>query len=134
MRSWRCTAGAESAIEERGTLHTEKALRHALDEGNKRRIGYYWDRLRGMEHSTPGAFQPMLAVAAAMASKGDTRLAYRDAIAAIDSATSAGEDGQAILDNALAKGVLTRSRAGALSFGIPSFHAFMQQELADRER
>ena len=131
---WCYMAGAESAIEERGTLHTEEALRHALDEGNKRRIGYYWDRLRSMEHSTPGAFQPMLAVAAAMASKDDTRLAYREAIAAIGSETAAGEDGKAILNNALAKGVLTRDRTGALGFGIPSFHAFMQQELADRER
>ena len=131
---WCYMAGAESAIEERGTLHTEEALRHALDEGNKRRIGYYWDRLRSMEHSTPGAFQPMLAVAAAMASKDDTRLAYREAIAAIDSETAAGEDGKAILNNALAKGVLTRDRTGALSFGIPSFHAFMQEELANRER
>ena len=131
---WCYMAGAESAIEERGTLHTEEALRHALDEGNRRRIGYYWDRLRSMEHSTPGAFQPMLAVAAAMASKDDARLTHREAIAAIDSETGAGEDGQAILDNALAKGVLTRDRTGALSFGIPSFHAFMQEELANRER
>ena len=131
---WCYMAGAESAIEERGTLHTEEALRHALDEGNNRRIGYYWDRLRSMEHSTPGAFQPMLAVAAAMASKDDTRLTHREAIAAIDSETAAGEDGKAILDNALAKGVLTRDRTGALSFGIPSFHAFMQEELANRER
>ena len=131
---WCYMAGAESAIEERGTLHTEEALRHALNEGNKRRIGYYWDRLCSMEHSTPGAFQPMLAVAAAMASKDDTRLTYREAIAAIDSETAVGEDGQAILDNALAKGVLTRDRTGALSFGIPSFHAFMQEELANRER
>ena len=131
---WCYMAGAESAIEERGTLHTEEALRHALDEGNRRRIGYYWDRLCSMEHSTPGAFQPMLAVAAAIASKDDTRLAYREAIAAIDSETAAGEDGQAILDNALAKGVLTRDRTGALGFGIPSFHAFMQEELANRER
>ena len=131
---WCYMAGAESAIEEHGTLHTEKALRHALDAGNKRRIGYYWDRLRSMEHSTPGAFQPMLAVAAAMAGKDDTRLTHREAIAAIDSETAAGEDGQAILDNALAKGVLTRDRTGALGFGIPSFHAFMQEELANRER
>lgn len=125
-------AQSKSAV--RGTLHTEEALRHALNEGNKRRIGYYWDRLRSMEHSTPGAFQPMLAVAAAMASKDDTRLAHREAIAAIDSETAAGEDGKAILNNALAKGVLTRDRTGALSFGIPSFHAFMQEELANRER
>ena len=131
---WCYMAGAESAIEERGTLHTEEALRHALNEGNKRRIGYYWDRLRSMEHSTPGAFQPMLAVAAAMASKDDTRLTHREAIAAIDSETAAGEDGKAILNNALAKGVLTRDRTGALGFGIPSFHAFMQEELANRER
>ena len=127
-------AGAESAIAERGALQTEEALRHALNEGNKRRIDYYWDRLRSMEHATPGAFAPMLAVAAAMAGKNHTRLTYREAIAAIDSETAEGEDADAILNNALAKGVLTKERTGAFGFGIPSFHAFMQEELADREQ
>ena len=131
---WCYMAGAESAIEEHGALQTEVALRRALDEGDKRRIGYYWDRLRSMEHATPGAFPPMLAVVAAMVAKGDTRLTHREAIAAIDSETAAGEDANAILNNALAKGVLTKERTGAFRFGIPSFHAFMQGELADREQ
>ena len=131
---WCYMAGAERAIEERGALNTEEALRQALDEGGKRRIDYYWDRLHSMEHSTPGAFQPMLAVAAAMAGKDATRLAYREAIAAIATRTAEGEDGKALLDNALAKGVLTRERNGSLRFGIPSFHAFMQKELANHEQ
>ena len=131
---WCYMAGAEIAIEERGALQTEEALRHALNEGNKRRIEYYWDRLRSMEHATPGAFPPMLAVAAAMAGKNHTRLTYREAIAAIDSETAEGEDADAILNNALAKGVLTKERTGAFRFGIPSFHAFMQEELADHEQ
>ena len=130
---WCYLAGAESAIEAHGALQTEEALREALDAGSKRRIDYYWDRLSSMEHATPGAFQPLLAVAAAMVDKGDVRLAYREAMAAIGTETAAGEDGNAILDNALAKGVLTRERTGALSFGIPSFHAFMQDQLAGRE-
>ena len=130
---WCYMAGAESAIEECGALNTDTALRLALEEGNRRRIDYYWDRLRSMEHSTPGAFPPMLAVAAAMAGKEDAQLTYRETIAAIGTETTAGEDGNAILDNALAKGVLTRGRTGALSFGIPSFHAFMQEQLANRE-
>lgn len=131
---WCYMAGAESAIEEHGALQTEEALRHALNEGNKRRIEYYWDRLRSMEHATPGAFPPMLAVAAAMAGKNHTRLTYREAIAAIDSETAEGEDADAILNNALAKGVLTKERTGAFRFGIPSFHAFMREELADHEQ
>ena len=130
---WCYMAGAESAIQEHGALRTEDAFRHALNEGNKRRTRYYWDRLRSMEHSTPGAFPPMLAVAAAMAAKDDTRLTHREAIAAIDSETAKGEDANAILNNALAKGVLTKERTGAFRFGIPSFHAFMQEQLADRE-
>ena len=131
---WCYMAGAESAIAEHGALQTEEALRHALNEGNKRRIDYYWDRLRSMEHATPGAFPLMLAVAAAMAGKNHTRLTYREAIAAIDSETAEGEDADAILNNALAKGVLTKERTGAFGFGIPSFHAFMQEELADHEQ
>ena len=130
---WCYMAGAESAIEEHGALNTDAALHLALEEGNRRRIDYYWDRLRSMEHSTPGAFPPMLAVAAAMAGKEDAQLTYRETIAAIGTETTAGEDGNAILDNALAKGVLTRERTGALGFGIPSFHAFMQEQLANRE-
>ena len=45
-----------------------------------------------MEHSTPGAFQPMLAVATAMASKDDARFTHREAIAAINGETAVGED------------------------------------------
>ena len=130
---WCYMAGAQSAFEEHGALRTEDAFRHALNEGNKQRTRYYWDRLRSMEHSTPGAFQPMLAVAAAMSAKDDTRLTHREAIAAIDSETAKGEDGNAILNNALAKGVLTKERTGAFRFGIPSFHAFMLEQLADSE-
>lgn len=131
---WCYLAGAQSAIETRGALDTEEALRHALEEGSKRRIDYYWDRLSSMEHATPGAFQPMLAVAAAMADKHETGLTYRQAVAAIGTETAAGDDANAILENAVAKGVLTRERTGALSFGIPSFHAFMQDQLAEREQ
>ena len=131
---WCYLAGAQSAIETLGALDTEEALRHALDDGSKRRIDYYWDRLSSMEHSTPGAFQPMLAVAAAMADKHETGLMYREAVAAIGTETAAGDDANAILENAVAKGVLTRERTGALSFGIPSFHAFMQDQLAEREQ
>ena len=131
---WCYLAGAERAIEAHGALNTEAALRHALDEGSKRRIDYYWDRLRSMEHATPGAFQPLLAIAAAMAATDDTRLTHREAIAAIAAQTTQAEEARAILNNALAKGVLTTERSGALSFGIPSFHAFMQGELPNRER
>lgn len=131
---WCYMAGAEHAIEKHGALDTEDALRLALAEGTKRRIDYYWDRLHSMEQATPGAFQPLLAVAAAMASNDESRLAYREAIAAIETQTADGEDGTAILDNALAKGVLTRARNGALSFGIPSFDAFMQDELTERDK
>ena len=87
-----------------------------------------------MEHATPGAFQPLLAIAAAMAATGDTHLTHSEAIAAIAAQTTQAEGARAILNNALAKGVLTTERSGALSFGIPSFHAFMQCELANRER
>ena len=128
---WCYLAGAESAIDKFGALDAEAALHHALDAGGKRRIDYYWDRLSSMEHSTPGAFQPMLAVAAAMAAKDEARLTHGETIAAIGARTREGEDAKAILDNALAKGVLTKERSGALSFGIPSFHAFMQEELDD---
>ena len=131
---WCYLAGAQSAIETHGALDTEEALRHALEDGSKRRIDYYWDRLSSMEHSTPGAFQPMLAVAAAMADKHETGLTYREAVAAIGTETAAGDDANAILENAVAKGVLTRERNGTLSFGIPSFHAFMQDQLAEREQ
>ena len=130
---WCYLAGAERGIEAHGALNTEEALRQALTEGSKRRIDYYWDRLRSMDHATPGAFQPMLAIAAAMAAKDDVRLTHREAISAITAQTAQGEEARAIVDNALAKGVLTTERNGAVSFGIPSFHAFMQDELANRE-
>ena len=131
---WCYMAGAEHAIEKHGALDTEEALRFALTEGSERRIDYYWDRLHSMEQATPGAFQPLLAVAAAMANKNESGLAYREAIAAIETQTADGEDAATLLDNALAKGVLTRARNGAVSFGIPSFHAFMQDELAERDK
>ena len=115
--------GAHEALTRHRHLQGE-ALEEALEHGGKRRIAYYNQRLAAA-HSR----RPMMALAAAMASAQRTLLEYDRAK---DVLTEAGF-GAAELDAAIAHGSLTCDDEDNVSFGIPSFHAYMQH-LLDRER
>ena len=113
--------GAHEALTRHRHLRGE-ALKEALRHGERRRIAYYNKRL-----SAARGRKPMTALAAAMERARKTRLEYHDAK---DVLTEAGF-GAADLDAAIAHGALTCDDEDNVSFGIPSFHAYMKH-LLDR--
>ena len=115
--------GAHEALTRHGHLQGE-VLEEALQHGSKRRIAYYNKRL-----SAAHSRKPMTALAAAMERRRRTRLEYHDAK---DVLIEAGF-GAADLDAAIAHGSLTCDDEDHVSFGIPSFHAYMKQ-LQEQER
>ena len=111
--------GAHEALTRHGHLEGE-ALNEALRHGGRRRIAYYNKRL-----SAARSRKPMTALAAAMERRQRTRLEYHDAK---DVLVEAGF-GAAELDAAIAHGALTCDDEDNVSFGIPSFHAYMKDLL-----
>ena len=111
--------GAHEALTRRGHLQGA-ALKEALQHGGRRRIAYYNKRL-----SAAHSRKPMTALAAAMERRQRTRLEYHDAK---DVLIEAGF-GAAELDAAIAHGALTCDDEDNVSFGIPSFHAYMKNLL-----
>ena len=69
----------------------------------------------------------MLHVAATMRAAGTEALTWLDAAVATQRTPSV--DGDAAIDDAVRHGVLTEDEEGNLSFGIPSFHGHMQEQL-----
>lgn len=112
--------GAVQAVEEHGDLSADAALRAALAFGDQQRTRYYQERLRSMERPSR-----MLALAKHMVESGK-RIVFWDEAAAAISAT----EGQDVLADAVAKGVLTTDEYHRVSFGIPSFHDHMAAEVA----
>lgn len=116
--------GAVQAVEEHGDLSADAALRFALAFGDQQRTRYYQERLRSMERPSR-----MLALAKHMVDSGK-RIVFWDEAAAAISASHDETDGQDVLADAVAKGVLTTDEYHRVSFGIPSFHDHMAAEVA----
>ena len=115
---------AVGVIRSQGRLDEEANLNAAIGRGNQRRIRYYQDRLRGMHTRTP--FDAVMPIAAALdAQKSD---ALRES-EAIEVATAGRFDGEAVVEDAIAHGVLTRHPDGTVGFGIPSFRDYMTDQL-----
>ena len=115
---------AVAVIRERGPLDERAKLNEVIDRGNKRRVRYYQDRLRSMSTRTP--FDAMMPIAAALDARRKDALRESEAI---DVATKGKFDGETILDDAIAHGVLTRHPDGTVGFGIPSFRDYMTEQL-----
>lgn len=111
--------GAHEALTRHRHLRGE-ALKEALRHGERRRIAYYNKRL-----SAARGRKPMTVLAAAMERARKARLEYHDAK---DILIEAGF-GAADLDAAIAHGALTCDDEDNVSFGIPSFHAYMKHLL-----
>ena len=115
---------AVTVIRSRGSLDEKANLDEAIDKGNMRRIRYCQDRLRSMNARTPfDAMMPF--VAALVAQKKD---ALREG-EAIDAIAKGKFDGEAVVDDAIARGVLTRHPDGTVAFGISSFQDYMTEQL-----
>ena len=110
-------AAAQQAIREHGGVEEGPSLRAALQAGHQARNDYYDSRLRLLQ-----GIKPMQALADVMDRNGIQALAIEDAVRELD---TAGFDGQAATNKAIAHGVLAEDPPGAVSFGIPSFHGYM---------
>ena len=107
-----------------GSLDQQANLDEAIASGNKRRVRYYQDRLRSMTTRTP--FDAMMPVVAALDAQEKEVLREGEAI---DVASRGRFDGEAVVDDAIAHGVLTRHPDGTVGFGIPSFRDYMAVQL-----
>ena len=116
--------GACEAIEKHGALDSDAALAAALETGHKKRVDYYNGRLGTLAPRNRAA---MFQVAATMRDAGTEALTWLDAAAAARRTPMV--DGDAAIDDAIRHGVLTEDEEGNLSFGIPSFHGHMQEQL-----
>ncbi len=119
-------AGACEAISRHGRLTKGAPLTEAIAIGDKARVAYYEGRLRLMSNS-----RAMLAVIAAMAQCANDGLDIDTATKALDDASF---DGASVVREAIEHGVLTRNARSELSFGIPSFHAYMEDWMREAGR
>ena len=110
--------GAADAIRRHGSLDPEIALREALSHGDAARVDYYEDRLSGMVRP-----ELMVKLAAEMDAMADRSLPWNRALKALDEYSDG--QGESVLADAIAHGVLTKGLLRQLSFGIPSFHDHM---------
>ena len=119
-------AGACEAISHHGCLAEGAPLAQALAIGDEARVAYYEGRLRLMSNS-----RAMLTVIDAMAKRGGDILDIDATTRALDEASF---DGARVVREAIEHGVLTRNARSELSFGIPSFHGYMQDWLRHEQR
>ena len=80
-----------------------------------------------MNTRTP--FDAVMPIAAALEAQKKEALSESEAIAA---ATTGKFDGEAVVDDAIAHGVLTRHPDGTVGFGIPSFRDYMAEQVGRR--
>ena len=116
-------ASACEAISRHERLKEGASLTEALAIGDKARVAYYEGRLRLMSNS-----RAMLSVIGAMAERGARNLDIDATTKALDDASFDGPD---VVREAIEHGVLTRSARSELSFGIPSFHGYMEEWLVE---
>ena len=112
--------GAVEAAAQHGNLDSDAAIVDALAYGDAQRTRYYNERLASMERPAL-----MLTLAKHMHGRGDKVLFWDDAASAL-----ATPDADDVLNDAIAKGVLTTDQYHRVSFGIPSFHDHMGAEAA----
>ena len=114
-------SGALEAIAKHGSLD-DGALDCALKIGGEARADYYDTRLAMLTDQ-----DAMLPLIEAMLKTGRESLRRSEAVAAVAASCP---DGEEVVGQAIAHGVLTLHRGG-VSFGIPSFHRHMEGLLAE---
>lgn len=112
--------GALEVIQEHGRIAAGATLAQAVERGDAERTRYYQDRLRTMRVRSPDeAMFPFL-----KALQASSRETMRES-AAVQAYEGTGFNGGAIVDDAIAHGVLTRNPDGEVGFGIPSFRSHL---------
>lgn len=120
--------GACAAYDKHGGLDSRAAIDDAAEYGHRQRQDHYQDRLAALGAANRSA---MLNVAATMLDRGVERL---DWDAAVEAARAKRENPEAVIEAAVARGVLAEAEDGTVGFGIPSFFAYMEAQLQARER
>ena len=121
--------GAIEAISRYGSLETERSLEDALKAGDQARADYYETRLSMLPDQ-----DAMLPVIETLLETGRKSLRRSEAVAVVGNRSAeASSDGENILQQAIAHGVLTLGKGG-VSFGIPSFHSHMEQLLNEHRQ
>ena len=115
---------AVEVLQRRGRLDAGEALAEALAKGDAARSRYYDDRLNSMATRTP--YDAVFPIVAALNDHGETAMRER---AAIDIYADSHFDGEQVVGDAIAHGVLARFPKGKVGFGIPSFHSYMSEQL-----
>lgn len=115
--------GACAAYDKHGGLASQAAIDDAAAYGYRLRHDHYQSRLAALGAANRSA---MLNVAATMLEKGIDRLAWD---AAVEAAAAKRKDPEAVVEAAVARGVLAEAEDGTVGFGVPSFLAYMQEQL-----
>ena len=121
-------AGAVEIVRKQGHCRKGPSLEEALRRGHARRTNYYLDRIASTGMNDP--IGTIGHIVAKLAERGTDAMLIDDAIAAFDGTK---HDGEAVVEAAIARGVLARERDGTVGFGIPSFQTFMLEKLRERE-
>ena len=114
--------GAVEAISQYGSLEAKCSLEDALKAGDRARADYYDTRLSMLPDQ-----DAILPVIETMQETGRVSLRRSEAVMKI------ANDGESVVQQAIAHGVLTLDRGG-VSFGIPSFHSHMEQLLNEHRQ
>ena len=120
--------GACFAHDKHGGLDSSAALDEAADYGHRLRQDHYQSRLAAMGAANRSA---MLNVAATMLGRGVDCLDWDEAVAA---AAAKRQNPESVIESAVERGVLAESEGGTVGFGIPSFFAYMRQQIRERDR
>ena len=121
-------ASAVEVLRKRGHCDAGPPLEEALRKGDAKRSNYYLDRIASMGTTDPlGA---MAHIAAALDKSDAHTMLFDDAVAAFGGTK---HDGQAVVEAAIARGVLAQQRDGTVGFGIPSFQTFLLEQVRERD-
>ena len=113
-------AAAVEVVRARGRLAAGDTLQKALGVGDAKRVECYQSRLRAMD--VRSAHNAMYPIVRWMRNANADALGELEAIKLYDESEY---DGERVVDQAVAHGVLTLNADGTVGFGIPSFKNYM---------
>ena len=120
--------GACVAYDKHGGLDSSAAVDEAADHGHRLRQEHYQGRLAALGTANRSA---MLNVASTMLDRGVDRLDWDDAV---EAAAAKRPNPESVVQAAIERGVLAENEDGTVGFGIPSFFAYMGEEIKERDQ
>lgn len=120
--------GACAAYDMHGGLDSSAAVDEAADHGHRLRQEHYQGRLAALGTANRSA---MLNVASTMLDRGVDRLDWDDAV---EAAAAKRPNPEPVVQAAIERGVLAENEDGTVGFGIPSFFAYMREQIKERDQ